>query len=206
MVFQELYGSCRHEPAGVFAPCRYRAPDGKVTPLRRHPLNDPTLFARSFARPATPPPIPRAPRPVETGPRSSPGLTRDEASIAPLHTPPPQQDRKALRPSPRRDEGQYSCGRYLGAFALPRNLQSVVGQGIGRLKFANSRLRTSRLLPVAKRWGGGSELLRGDGGGDPVSELRATGRTSTASRVPTGQTSARVNSGLPRSLSRRERA
>ena len=172
VVFQELYGSCRHEPAGVLTPCRYRAPGGRAGALRARPLNDPTLCARPFDGPGRPrlSTTPAFPGPI------------------PLHTPPPQQDRKALRPSPRRDEGQYSGGGYLGAFERPRNLQSVVGQGIGRLKFANSRLRTSRLLPVAKRWGGGSELLRGDGGGDPVSELRATGRTSTASRVPTGQT------------------
>ena len=58
---------------------------GRAAPLRRCPLNDPAACAESFEAP----------------PRIR-GYEIDGA--IPLHTPPPQQDRKALRPSLRRDE------------------------------------------------------------------------------------------------------
>ena len=75
--------------------------DGKAGALRARPLNDPAACAESFEAP--------------------PRIRRYEIDGAiPLHTLPPQQDRKALRPSLRRDEGKHSRGFGEGAWNVGR--------------------------------------------------------------------------------------
>ncbi len=149
VVFQELYGSVSRTSGGI-----------RPLPLPRPRREGDALAASSPERSdylrrtlctagdtAPDPPGRRAQPPEGCRLRSSPRLTGDEASTAPLHTPPPQQDRKALRPSPRRDEGQYSGVGYLGGFGGVRNLQSLMRQGIGRPKFESWRGWASQTLP-----------------------------------------------------------
>ncbi|WGM46668.1 hypothetical protein KOAAANKH_01541 [Brevundimonas sp. NIBR10] len=117
---QELYGSCRHEPAGLLTPCRYRAPGGRVMPLQHHPLNDPTLCARPFDGPGR-----RSPRKNCAGiPRSDPAL----------HTPAATRS-QGLAPFPATGRKDHSGVGDLGAWIALTERQNrsypQARQGIG---------------------------------------------------------------------------
>ena len=144
------------EPAGLLTPCRYRAPGGRVVPLQHEPLNDPTLCARPLVRP----------RP-DTG-----AYDRDATGTDPAPHTPAATRSQGLAPFPATGQEQYSGAGDLGAFEAVRNLQSVAGQGSGGSKFETSRRRTSRLLPVAQRWGCGRLVYEPSSGSEPLGRRR----------------------------------